>query len=90
MLAKAKLDSRKRCLLAITDVDRWTALHCAASFHSDLAVVELLIREHPLALSTTISSGFTPLQLGTADERGGGEPGGEVRDLSRPFLPARF
>jgi len=27
MITKAKLESRKRCLLAITDIDRWTALH---------------------------------------------------------------
>ena len=66
MITKAKLGSRKRCLLAIAPSnDRWTALHCAAYSHSDPAVVELLIREHPLALSTTDNSGRTPLQWAT-------------------------
>jgi len=62
MITKAKLDPRKRCLLAITSNTEKTAFHCAAAFHSDHAVVELLIREHPLALSATYNYGRTPLQ----------------------------
>jgi len=50
MTTTAKLDSRKRCLLAITSSSGYTVLHWAALYHSDLAVVEALIREHPLAL----------------------------------------
>jgi len=60
MITKAKLDPRKRCLLAIADSDGWTALHYAAQCHSDPAVLKLFIREHPLALSATDSSGSTP------------------------------
>ena len=41
VITKAKLDSRKRRLLAITDIDAWTALHYAACDHSGPAVVEL-------------------------------------------------
>jgi len=65
MITMAKLDSRKRCLLAITN--RWgeTALHFAACRHSDPAVLELLIREHPLALQTIGSINLTPLQCTT-------------------------
>ena len=55
-------DPRKRCLLAITNDAGWTALHCAVYRYSDLAVLELLIREHPLALSATNYEGRTPLQ----------------------------
>jgi len=62
MITKAKLDSRKRCLLAITASYGRTALHCAAAEHSDPAVLELLIREHPLAMCATASNGRTPLQ----------------------------
>ena len=61
MITKAKLDPRKRCLLAVTDSSGDTALHRATS-HNDPAVVELLIREHPLALSATCRFGRTPLQ----------------------------
>jgi len=53
IITKAKLDSRKRRLLAITDNTGFIALFDAAYSHSDPAVVELLIREHPLALSST-------------------------------------
>jgi len=63
MITKAKLDSRKRCLLAITGNIRWTALHWAAYSHSDPAVLSLLIQEHPQALCATDVSGRTPLQL---------------------------
>ena len=63
MITKAKLDSRKRSLLAITN-SRATALHFAAC-HRDSAVVELLIREHPLALSATDSRGRTSQQYAT-------------------------
>jgi len=56
-------DPRKRCLLAITNYAGWTALHCGVYRYSDLAVLELLIREHPLALCTTDDEGDTPLQL---------------------------
>jgi len=56
-------DPRKRCLLAITNDAGWTALHCAVYRYSDLAVLELLIREHPLALCTTDDEDDTPLQL---------------------------
>jgi len=52
MITMAKLDSRKRCLLAITCNNGLIALHWAAWCHSDPAVLELLIREHPLALSS--------------------------------------
>jgi len=62
MITKAKFDQRKRCLLAITTMYGSTALHCAARFHTDRAVLELLICEHPLALSATDSSGRAPLQ----------------------------
>ena len=41
------------------------ALHFAASNHGDPAVLELLIREYPLALCATSSSGHTPLQIAT-------------------------
>jgi len=57
MITKAKLDSRKRCLLAIINQRGETALRYAAANHSDPAVLELLIREHPLALSATDRSG---------------------------------
>ena len=59
MLATAKLDSRKRCLLAITAQYGSTAHRWA---RCDPAVLELLIREHPLAQCATDSSGRTPLQ----------------------------
>jgi len=49
MITKAKLDPRKRCLLAVTDSQEDTTLH-RATLHNDPAVVELLVREHPLAL----------------------------------------
>ena len=51
MITKAKLDPRKRCLLAVTDSHGNTTLN-RATLHNDPAVVELLIREHPLTLST--------------------------------------
>jgi len=66
MITKAKVDSRKRCLLVITDNEGWTVLHYAACHHSDPAVLELLIREHPLALCATDSMhGRNPLQWAT-------------------------
>jgi len=64
IITKAKLDSGKRCLPVIAD--QWsgsTALYCATYNHIDPAVLELLIREHPLVLCATNSSGRTPLQL---------------------------
>ena len=61
MLTKAKLDPRKRCLLADTNFWGSTVLHCAACWHSDPAVFELLIREHPLALCATDRISRTPL-----------------------------
>jgi len=70
MIAKAKLDSRKRCLLAIiTNNSGRTALHWAACNHSDTAVLELLIREHPLALQTINNFGRTPLQYAVDSNR---------------------
>jgi len=69
MITKAKLDSRKRCLLAITSHGGWTALHWAACFNRDLAVLELLILEHPLALQTSDSIGRTALQFATLHYR---------------------
>ena len=69
MITMAKLDSRKRCLLAITGNGGITALHWAAGGHSDPAVLELLIREHPLALSATSISGRTPQQYATDNNR---------------------
>jgi len=69
MITNAKLDSRKRCLLAITSGTGHTALHYAACHHSNLAVVELLIREYPLALSATTNIGGTPRQLATVYNR---------------------
>ena len=45
MITKAKVDSRKRCLLVITCRNGRTALHYAAEDRSDPAVFELLIRE---------------------------------------------
>ena len=48
MITEAKLDSRKRCLLAITNSSGINALYYAAWKHSDPAVLELLIRENPL------------------------------------------
>ena len=62
MITKAKLDSRKRCLLVVTNQWGETALHYAAYCHGNPAVLELLIREHPLALCATNSDGHTPLQ----------------------------
>jgi len=59
---KAELDSRKRCLLAITNSKYGnTALNFAAYYHSDPAVLEILIREHPPALSATNDSVHPPL-----------------------------
>ena len=52
-------------LLVITDQWGRTALHWDAYDHSNPAVLELLIREHPLALCPTDSSGSTPQQLTT-------------------------
>jgi len=49
MIAKAKLDPIDRCLLAIASHYGFTALYCAAYYHTDPAVLELLIRSHPLA-----------------------------------------
>ena len=67
MTTKAKLDPRKRCLLAITDVHIGrTGLHAAAWGHRHPAVVELLIREHPLALCATNNYGFTSEQCAIA------------------------
>jgi len=63
MITKAKLDSRKRCLLVITDSYGDTALHFAAGCHSDPAVVELLIREYPQALCATDIMDKAPLQF---------------------------
>ena len=61
IITKAKLDSRKMCLLAIiTESNEWTTLHCATNRHSDPAVLELLIREHPLALCAANCDGKTP------------------------------
>ena len=68
MITKAQLDSSKRYLLAITDGGGFTALHFAA-YHCDPAVLELLIREHPLALCSINGYGFTPLQHATAFNR---------------------
>jgi len=69
MITTAKLDSRKRCLMAIANSIRYTALHYASECHSDPAVLELLIREHPLALSATDGFGRTPLQWATFNNR---------------------
>ena len=69
MITKAKLDSRKRCLLAITNMHLWTALHFTAHNHSDPAVFELLIREQPLALCATDDDGRTPLQDAISNNR---------------------
>jgi len=63
MIATAKLDTRKRCLLVIASNAWNTALHAAAYSNSDPAVLELLIREHPLVLCSTDSIGDTPLQF---------------------------
>jgi len=52
MITKARLDTRKRCLLAIVSHIGRTVLHWA---------FELLIREHPLALCAT--DGNTPHRL---------------------------
>ena len=64
MIAKANFDPRKRCLLALVDNHRNTALHIALRY-TDTVVVELLIREHPLALSATNRQRRTPLQCAT-------------------------
>ena len=69
MISSAKLDSRKRCLLAITNQWGETALHFAAQHHSDPAVVEFLISEHPLALCATDFWGETPLQRAIVGNR---------------------
>jgi len=42
MITRAKLDSRKRCLLTITSSNGWTVLHWAAWRHSDPAVPPFL------------------------------------------------
>ena len=65
MITKAKLDPRMRRLLVITNQWGETALHYAAANHSDPAVLELLIREHPLALSANNIISRTPLQTTT-------------------------
>jgi len=65
LITKAKLDSRKRCLPNITTNGGNTALHCAARNHSDPAVLEFLILEHPLALCATSATGRTPLLIAT-------------------------
>jgi len=65
LTTKVKLDSRKRCLLAITSNGGNTALHYAAINHSIPAVLKLMMSEHPLALQTTNSFGNTPQQLPT-------------------------
>ena len=69
MITKAKLDSRKRCLLSITNQWGVLALHLAARWHSDPAVLEFLIREHPLALCATDFWGETPLQRAIVGNR---------------------
>jgi len=69
MATKAKLDSRKRCLLAITSGGRRTALHLAAAEHSDLAVLSLLIREYWQVLFATDLQGHTPLQFAIDSNR---------------------
>jgi len=61
----AKLDTRKRCLLAMSYSNAVTPLHFAAASCNEPAVLELLIREHPLALCATTGWGRTPLQLAT-------------------------
>ena len=63
MITKAKFDPREGRLLAHTTSYGYTSLRCAAYSRSDPAVLELLIREHPLVLSATDSSGRTPLQF---------------------------
>ena len=44
-------------------------LHLAANFHNNPAVLELLIREHPLALCVINSFGRTPQQRAIANNR---------------------
>ena len=63
MITKAKLDPRKRCMLAITANGGWTVLHYAVCYCSDPAVLELLIREHPLALCATYPRDRNPHPL---------------------------
>ena len=63
MITKAKLDERKRCLLAISTHEGWTVLHWTALYLRETAVLECLVREHPLALCATTSKGHTPLQV---------------------------
>ena len=65
MITKVKLDPRKRCLLAITCNGGYNVLHYAAGNHGDPAVLELLIRECPLALQTTDGFGRNPPQWTT-------------------------
>ena len=48
MIAKTKIDPRKRCMMAITSDSMRMALHTAASKNIDPAVLELLIREHQM------------------------------------------
>ena len=68
MITTAKLDSRKRLLLVITDRKGYTAVHYAAhcvTRQSDPAVLELLLHEYPQALCATTRSCCTPQQLAT-------------------------
>ena len=64
MITKAKLDSRKRCLLAITHVTGRAALRIAALWYHDPTVLK-----HPLELCATSSEGNTPLQYATRSRR---------------------
>ena len=62
MLTTAKLDSRKRNVVSINYRHDYTPFHGAAYSHDDPAVLELLIREYPLALCAIDYDGLTPLQ----------------------------
>ena len=66
MITTTKLDPRKRCLLDITSEYGGTVLHYTASHHSDPAVLELLIREHQLALCATDRKGTLPCRSTTS------------------------
>ena len=63
MITNARLDTRKRCLLAIANNYGRTALYYAVWCHSDPAVLENLIGEYPQALDTTDYNSNPPLHI---------------------------
>ena len=59
--AQPGLDTKKRNILAIANIDLQLPLHYAAERHTDPAASKLLVRHRPQALLAKDSYGFTPL-----------------------------